>query len=98
MKILMIIVCIVLVFFIGFFIGRLTNNMYSEVFSLKKPLKVVSDIDEGILPKGTVLYYVKSMSEGFDVYKIYVNKEGEKFKLKKTDKKWLIAPIWIKED
>lgn len=88
-------VVIIIVFGLGFFAARFTTDMNPEIVKLEAPLKIKSETgEEGILPEDTILFYVKGMSEGFDVYKVYVNIEGKPLKLKKSPKKWLIAPVW----
>jgi len=93
MKYVLFAVLIIAAFCVGYFIGNTTCDMNSGIVTLQTPLKVSSDKGEGILPKGTVLFYVKGMSEGFDVYKVYINVEGKPLKRKKPEKKWFIAPL-----
>jgi hypothetical protein len=96
MKNVMYIFIIIFVFILGYVIGRLTIDMHPSITILDKSLKIQSDTKEvGLIPKGTVMYYVKGMSEGYDIYKIYISKEGKPFKLTKAKKKWLIAPVWV---
>jgi regulatory protein YycH of two-component signal transduction system YycFG len=95
MKTVIIILLILISFVLGYFIAKFTNNMNSYIIELDEPLKIKSNKGNGVLPRGTILFHVKAMSEGFDTYKIYVNKEGRPFKIKKSEIKWYIAPVWI---
>jgi hypothetical protein len=96
MKYLVVLVLIIIFFFIGYFTAIYFQGMRENVHVLEKPLKLVSDSDQGLLPKGTTLYFVEGMSEGFDVYKVYINFKRP-LKLKRTEKTWYRAPIWAND-
>jgi hypothetical protein len=64
-------------------------------YTLPKQLRIATANSKQnyYLPEGTVLYFDKSMSEGFDRYHVYVNVEGADWALQPLEKEGLIAPI-----
>jgi hypothetical protein len=66
------------------------------VYKLKKPLRIATDkADEKryMLPPGTLLYFDKSMPEGFDRFHVYINVEGVDLELEPIEREGLIAPL-----
>lgn len=66
------------------------------VYKLKKPLRIATDrADEKryMLPPGTVLYFDKSMPEGFDRFHVFINVEGVDLELEPIEREGLIAPL-----
>lgn len=66
------------------------------VYKLKKPLRIATDkADEKryMLPPGTLLYFDRSMSEGFDRFHVYINVEGADLPLEAIEREGLIAPL-----
>lgn len=93
MKYILFVLVAIFIFFLGFLTAKYFSGMNSFVFVLEESLAISSDFSQGFLPKGTTLFFVKNMSEGYSVYKVYVN-INKPIDLKKSEKKWYIAPIW----
>jgi hypothetical protein len=66
------------------------------VYRLKNPLHIATDkADERryMLPPGTLLYFDKSMPEGFDRFHVYINIEGSNLELEPLGREGLVDPL-----
>ncbi len=68
----------------------------NKIHILTEPMLIGTEESQGkryLLPKGTTLYFDKTMPEGFDRYFLFVNIEGKPLKLENPEKPGLVAPI-----
>jgi len=79
---------------IGFFVGAFSADMETETVVIKEPLFIKNNKGDGKIPEGTTLFFNKSMKEGVSSYKIYVNIDGKPLEVRRSEKKWFVAPIW----
>ena len=78
---------------IGFYFNQIMDGYSEKITVLNEPLSLDGDT-QGLLPKGTTLYYVgHNGGESFERYKVYINVNGKKFDLKQTEHHWEISPI-----